>query len=215
MGKRPKVKYVEEPEDKEKFTAEFDKFYTSFAKLYMLALKIFPFWDRWLSATLPHIRGPRVLEVSFGTGSLLQQYVSQFETYGIDYNEKFVQLLQEKLTEKGLSADIRQGDVQALPYDDAFFDTLVNTMAFTAYPDGVKAMAEMHRVLKPGGRLVMVDIDYPRDRNWLGMQATRAWIAMGDIIRDMGPLFDQFNFTYNQEEIGGFGSVHLWVAEKR
>ena len=215
MVKHPKMKYVEEPKDKEKFTAEFDTFYTSFANVYSFALKLFPFWKRWLKATLPHIRGPRVLEVSFGTGALLQEYASRFETYGIDYNEKFVHLLQEKLTEKGLSADIRQGDVQALPYDDAFFDTLVNTMAFSAYPDGVKAMAEMHRALKPGGRLVIVDIDYPRDRNWLGMQATKAWIAMGDIIRDMGPLFDQFNFTYNEEEIGGFGSVHLWVAEKK
>ncbi len=210
-----KANYVNEPENKEKFTEDFNKFYTAFARIYDLATRIFPFWRRWLKVTIPHIQGPRVLEVSFGTGYLLTQYAAQFESYGLDYNEKFVTMLQDKLKEKGLTADIRQGDVQALPYENEFFDSIVNTMAFSAYPDAIKAMSEMHRVLKKGGKLILVDIDYPKSRKGLGMQMTKAWIAMGDIIRDMKPIFEQFNFDYTDEEIGGFGSVHLFVAEKR
>ena len=87
-------------------------------------------------------------------------------------------------------------------------------MAFSAYPDGMKAMSELHRVLKPGGKLILIDIEYPKNRNWLGMKATRAWMAMGDIIREMPPIFEQFGFDYTDEEIGGFGSVHLYVAHK-
>ena len=83
--------------EKEQFTEQYDRFYTSFAKVYDGAVKILPFWKRWLKATLPHIQGPRVLEVSFGTGYLLMQYAGQFETYGIDYNERFVTMLQGKL----------------------------------------------------------------------------------------------------------------------
>ena len=124
-------------------------------------------------------------------------------------------MLQNKFQEKGLVADIRQGDVQALPYEDEFFDSIVNTMAFSAYPDAFKAMSEMHRVLKRGGKLILVDIDYPLKRKGLGMQMTKAWIAMGDIIRDMKPIFEEFDFEYTDEEIGGFGSVHLYIAKKR
>jgi ubiquinone/menaquinone biosynthesis C-methylase UbiE len=209
------VSYVNEPENKEQFTEEFNKFYTMFARSYDVVTRIFPFWKRWLKTTLPHIQGPRVLEVSFGTGYLLTQYAAHYETYGIDYNQKFVTMLQKKLKQKGISADIRQGDVQALPYEDGFFDSIVNTMAFTAYPDAAKAMSEMQRVLRTGGKLIMVDIDYPRDRKALGVQITKAWIAMGDIVRDMQPLFDQFNFEYTDQEIGAFGSVHLYIARKR
>ena len=101
-----------------------------------------------------------------------------------------------------------------MPYEDGFFDSIVNTMAFSAYPDAEKALSEIHRVLKPRGKLIMVDIDYPLKRKGFGMTITKFWIAMGDLIRDMAPLFKQFNFEYTDEEIGGFGSVHLYVAKK-
>jgi hypothetical protein len=43
---------------------------------------------------------------------------------------------------------------------------------------------------------------------------TRAWAAGGDIIRDMGDLFQQFEFTFAETEIGGFGSIHLYIATR-
>lgn len=211
---RKEITYVTEPENKAEFTEEFNKFYTAFAGVYDLAVKVFPFWKRWLKAAIPHIQGPRVLEVSFGTGYLLTQYAAHYETYGIDYNQKFVSMLQKELAKKGIPADIRQGNVESLPYEDRFFDSIVNTMAFSGYPDGVKAMSEIHRVLKPGGKLIMVDINYPIARKGAGMWFTKVWIAAGDIVRDMAPLFKQFDFEFTQEEIGGLGSVHLYLAEK-
>jgi ubiquinone/menaquinone biosynthesis C-methylase UbiE len=88
-------------------------------------------------------------------------------------------------------------------------------MAFSGYPDGVAALTEMGRVLKPDGKLVMIDIEFPKNRNWLGMALTKFWMASGDLIRDMGPLFEESGWKFEEEEIGGFGSVHLYVAEKR
>ena len=73
MPSRP-VRYSTGPVDKQSFTAEFDRFYTRFARLYEILIKLFPVWRRWISYVLPHIRGPRVLEVSFGTGYLLDLF---------------------------------------------------------------------------------------------------------------------------------------------
>ena len=209
-----KLIYSSEPTDKEKFTVTNNRLYTIFAGLYDFLVKVLPVWKNWLNQALPHIEGPKVLEISFGTGYLLTQYADKFDTYGIDYNEKFVTMATEKLQQKGFDAILQKADIEDLPFDDETFDCIVNTMAFTGYPDGQKAMAEIHRVLKPGGRFVLIDINFPADHNWLGMKLTRFWAALGDIIRDMNQLFDQFDFTYTDNEIGGFGSVHLYVAQK-
>jgi len=50
-----------------------------------------------------------------------------------------------------------QGDAHALPFEDDTYDTVVCTFGLCAIPDLDRAIAEMHRVLRPGGRLVLVD----------------------------------------------------------
>jgi ubiquinone/menaquinone biosynthesis C-methylase UbiE len=212
---KQELTYSTEPNDGEQFTRELDRMYTLFAGGYDLAVKLFPVWKTWLRYALPHIQGPKVLEVSFGTGYLLTQYADRFETEGIEYNEKMLSVASANLEKKGIEARLQRGNVESLPYDDETFDCIVNTMAFTAYPDGTKAMSELHRVLKRGGRLVMIDVGYPADRNWLGMRMTRVWVALGDIIRDTGSMLHQFNFEYTGREIGGFGTVHLYVADRK
>ncbi len=212
---KQELTYSTEPEDGEEFTQKLDRVYGLLAGAYDVAVRVFPVWKTWLKQALPHIQGPKVLEVSFGTGYLLSQYAGRFETHGIDYNEKMVSVASENLKKKGIEASLQQGNVESLPYADETFDCLVNTMAFTAYPDGAKAMSELHRVLKRGGRLVMIDVGHPSDRNWQGMQMMRVWVALGDIIRDTGALLERFGFEYSEREIGGFGTVHLYLAEKK
>ena len=60
----------------------------------------------------------------------------------------------------------------------------------------------------------MVDINYPPGGNGLGMMSARIWIKLGDLLRDMDVLVRHFGLEYTDEVIGGFGSVHLYVAEK-
>ncbi len=62
--------------------------------------------------------------------------------------------------------------------------------------------------------MLVVDVNYPRDRDYLGMKLARFWASRGDILRDMGALFEQFGFEYSDQEVGGFGSVHLYIATK-
>jgi len=207
--------YSAEPENTEGFTAEFDSFYTRFARQYDLLVRFLPIWKNWLRQTLYYIQGPRVLEVSFGTGYLLTQFSDRFQAFGIDYNAAMAHTAKRNLQQRGLTASLQQADVYHLPYTENSFDTLLNTMAFSGYPDGKAALTEMGRVLKPGGRLVMLDINYPKNRNRLGIALVRFWMAGGDIIRDMGEFFADSGWDFQEKEIGGFGSVHLYIAGKK
>jgi len=206
--------YPSEPEDKKQFTQNFDQSYSRFAKAYDWVVRVLPVWRNWISTAIPHIVGPHVLEVSFGTGYLISQYANQYHTCGIDYNWELTRIAKQNLEKYDAHAHLQQADIENLPYPSGSFDTVVNTMAFTGYPDGKQALAEIRRVLKPGGRFVLVDIDYPQNHNRLGTTATQLWAISGDILRDMKALFEQTGFTYSDSEIGGFGSVHLYIASK-
>jgi ubiquinone/menaquinone biosynthesis C-methylase UbiE len=206
--------YSTEPADPAVFQAKFDRVYTRIGRLYDLAVKLLPVWREWISHALPHITG-RVLEVSFGTGYLLTQYAGGFETHGLEFNARMVTIAKQNLQKRRVSAGLLRGTVEDLPYRDAFFDTVVSTMAFSGYPDGARAMSELRRVLRPGGRLVVIDVNYPGNRNWLGTRLTRMWQRGGDLIRDMDILLQVSGFEYTDTEIGGFGSIHLYVCHKR
>jgi len=204
--------YSPEPADAERFTEQYDAFYSRFAHAYDRLVKFFPVWRNWLDNALPWIQGPQVLEVSFGTGYLITQIAGQFETYGIDLSQNLARVTRDNLRRSKLTAHIQVANVESLPYPAAVFDSIINTMAFTAYPDGQLAMAEITRVLKPGGRLVMLDINYPHNANMIGTLLTRGWKAGGDIIRDLPELLESFGYQFADQEVGGFGSVHLYVA---
>lgn len=213
-----RYEYSSEPIDKAAFTAKFDETYTQIAPLYNFFVKICAPWRTWITSVIPYIRGPRVLEVSFGTGYLLTQIAAaaEYEVHGVEYNKALLEMAREALEKQGLDAKLVKGNVQDLPYPNNHFDTVICTMAFTGYPDGQLAMKELIRVLRDNGVLLIVDITYPNDKgNCLGMSMTKLWKAAGDVIRNMGKLFDDLNLEYTDEEIGGFGSVHLYVVTKR
>lgn len=114
-----------------------------------------------------------------------------------------------------VEAHLSRGNVEELPYLDNTFDTVINTMAFTGYPDGDKAMGELKRVLKPNGKLILMDIDYPEDRNIFGYCFVRLWERFGDIIKDIKALLGKYGFNFESSSVGGFGSVQLFIAIKQ
>jgi ubiquinone/menaquinone biosynthesis C-methylase UbiE len=97
------------------------------------------------------------LEVAVGGGRNLPFYPDDIRLTGIDFSPKMLQLAQQQAERLGRQVDLRLGDAQALDLPDACFDTVVCTLSLCAIPDGRRAIAEMRRVLRPGGRLLLLD----------------------------------------------------------
>ena len=209
-----KIVYSKEPKDSIAYTKKLDGMYSKYANLYDLFVKLLPIWKTWIKVVLPYIEGPRVLEASFGTGYLLVQYAKHYETYGIDYNHTMIEIAKKNLSQKGIQAHLQWANVEQLPFPVDYFDTVVNTMAFSGYPNSRQAMAEFFRVLKKGGKLLIVDFNYPSNRNRMGYCFTKLMESAGDTIRDISKIIKEFPLEHTEIEIGGFGSVHLYIAKK-
>jgi ubiquinone/menaquinone biosynthesis C-methylase UbiE len=98
-----------------------------------------------------------VLEVAVGTGRNLAFYPKDVRLTGIDFSPEMLQLAQHHARDLGRRAELRLGDAQALEMPDASFDTVVCTLSLCAIPDERRAITEMKRVLRPGGRLLLLD----------------------------------------------------------
>jgi ubiquinone/menaquinone biosynthesis C-methylase UbiE len=98
-----------------------------------------------------------VLEVAVGTGLNLEAYPSDITLTGIDWSDAMLGIARDRSNQLGRTATLQQADAHELPFDDASFDTAVCTFGLCAIPDHIRAISEMARVLRPGGRLILVD----------------------------------------------------------
>lgn len=214
--KAEQIKYTDPSNIPADYTDKMNREYDWMARGYHVFMTIFPLWKKWIKSALPHLEGNKILEVSFGNGFLMEQYASkELEIHGIDYNDRMLEITRRKMERKDIQAHLSRANVEELPYPDNTFDSVLNTMAFTGYPDGDKAMSELNRVLKPRGKLILVDFDYPEDRNVFGYFFVRLWEKFGDIIKDMKALLGKHGFRYESSSVGGFGSVQLFIAIKQ
>jgi ubiquinone/menaquinone biosynthesis C-methylase UbiE len=98
-----------------------------------------------------------VLEVAIGTGLNLEHYPPDIALIGIELSEEMLAIARQRADDLGRHVDLRVGDAEALDLPDARFDTVVCTFSLCAIPDHRKALAEMTRVLRPGGLLLLAD----------------------------------------------------------
>jgi ubiquinone/menaquinone biosynthesis C-methylase UbiE len=98
-----------------------------------------------------------VLEVAVGTGLNLPCYPAEVTLTGLDLSSGMLELARDRARRLGRAITLREGGAHELPFAGASFDTVVCTFGLCAIPDPAAAVAEMARVLRPGGRLILVD----------------------------------------------------------
>jgi ubiquinone/menaquinone biosynthesis C-methylase UbiE len=104
--------------------------------------------------------GARVLEVAPGPGYLAVAIaqLGRFHVTGLDISRTFIEIATEHARLTGVTVDLRQGDVANMPFDSASFDLVVCQAAFKNFPQPVRALNEMHRVLRTDGTAVIHDL---------------------------------------------------------
>jgi ubiquinone/menaquinone biosynthesis C-methylase UbiE len=106
------------------------------------------------------VDGARILEVAPGPGYLAIEIAKRgrFHVAGLDISKTFVQLATDNAAKAGVSVAFHRGDAAAMPFDADSFDRIVCMAAFKNFSDPVGALNEMCRVLKPGGKAVVIDL---------------------------------------------------------
>lgn len=99
----------------------------------------------------------RVLEVGVGTGINMAHYPLAGSVTAIDISERMLERAKARAQRIGASADLKFMDAQHLQLEDASFDAVVATFVFCSVPDPVAGLREVLRVLKPGGRLLLLE----------------------------------------------------------
>jgi ubiquinone/menaquinone biosynthesis C-methylase UbiE len=114
--------------------------------------------------------GGEVLEVGFGTGLNLPHYpqhVRQITT--VDPNPGMSKLARRRVAENGIAIDPQVAGGEDLPFGDETFDCVVSTWTLCSIPNAARAVSEVYRVLRPGGRFLFLEhglSNHPKVQNW-------------------------------------------------
>ncbi|MFC6021981.1 class I SAM-dependent methyltransferase [Plantactinospora solaniradicis] len=103
--------------------------------------------------------GAEILEIAPGPGYFAVELARRgFGITGLDISHSFVEIAAGYARREGVTVDFRHGDVAALPFPDGSFDVIVCQAAFKNFREPVRALNEMHRVLRSDGVAVVQDM---------------------------------------------------------
>lgn len=156
-----------------------------------------------------------LLDLGTGTGEMLHLLADRFSRgEGIDSSRDMLAIARTSLEEAGIDhCRVRHGDLFSLPFDDASFDAVIVHQVMHYIDDLNGAVSEAARVLKPGGRLLLVDFA-PHTVEDLRAEHQHRRLGFSD--NDIGTAFNRAGLKLSAERAlsGDPLTVHLWLAER-
>lgn len=163
-----------------------------------LSLGIDVQWRKKAIRRLSKLKPRQILDVATGTGDVaLMTYdmLQPDKIIGVDISQGMLQVGHEKIVKAGLSdkIELRQADSAALPFEDNSFDAVTVAFGVRNFQDLEKGLSEMHRVLKPGGKLIVLEFSRPHNLVFKGLYS----FYMNVITPAMGNLFSKNKEAYS------------------
>lgn len=133
---------------------------------HFLSLGIDKIWRKKAVELLKEIKPNRILDLATGTGDFAIESLSlkPQEIVGMDISEGMLEVGRQKMKKRGFDniISMRLGDSEALPFDDNYFDALTVGFGVRNYENLDKGLSEMLRVVRPGGKLVILEFSKPK-----------------------------------------------------
>ena len=156
---------------KEKVREMFDNIAPSYDRLnHVLSMNVDKLWRRHALKEIVEGTSQRILDVACGTGdstvSIAKAVTEGSEVIGVDISEGMMALVKGKAEKAGVAnrISLQVADGEALPYEEGAFDRVTCAFGIRNFEHKEKGLSEFFRVLKPGGRAVILELSVPQNR---------------------------------------------------
>ena len=175
--------------------------------------------------------GSSVLEIAPGPGYFCIELakLGKYKITGMDISKSFVEIATRNAAEAGVKVNFRQGNASNMPFESGSFDFTFCQAAFKNFSEPVKAITEMYRVLRPGGKVVIVDLrrdtsreEIKREVEGMGLgpinEAMVKWtfnqmlLKSAYSIADMESMIAQTPFGKGRIDVSGVG-FQIWLQK--
>ncbi len=172
---------------------------------------------KWRSELWKKVKPPHILEAGSGTGLNIPFYEASYKITALDSNESFLEKARQRARHSPAKIQFVAGDVQNLPFSTSIFDSAVTTFLFCQLSEPLKGLEELHRVLKPGGKLLLLEHVRPSGRMEKTVSALSEplYRIFGDnIARDTTAMVETAGFANVKSRAIFFSFVKIIEAEK-
>lgn len=189
------------------------RFYDGITELFSLGQ-----WERWQNRVFEDLSGKKVLEIGVGPGKLLIRLAKKgYVVTGIELRGGMADEARRRTKRAGLDVDILTQPIYKLPFRDETFDCLVLTFVLGEIDDLDRAIKEMKRVLKKGGKVVVIAGGMPQDKNLVArflFRLVRSQTTL-KLERDNVAHFIKHGFATTRTDFGPFNVINKIVAVKQ
>ncbi len=180
------------------------------------AMRLLHVADAAVEARMRALLGDRIghlVDIGTGTGRMIELLVdAATSAIGVDRSPEMLRLARAKLSAMAHPVELRQGNIAALPVNDASADTVVLHQVLHYIPDPEAAIAEVARIMAPGARLLIVDFA-SHDREELRTRDAHARLGFSDL-QIASWLHAAGLLLMRDEELAGELTVKLWLATR-
>lgn len=176
-----------------------------YASLTRKSMDEFTTLARRIAEQLPS--GSKVLEVAPGPGYFAIELakLGNYKVTGVDISETFVEIARANAAEAKVTADFRRGNASGMPFGSETFDFLLCRAAFKNFTEPLQAMREMYRVLKPGGRALIIDLRRDTSNERIGQAVEQMHLgAVNRMITKLTFRFVLLKRAYTKSEFEQF-----------